>query len=195
MLVLLKPWRNMETDLKQSNDTWEAAFKKFLNDAPTNVQDILSNIQYFHKCEAVACNSADVQMMLVNEEPTEVEEDVPYVPENIDQGNTDALLIKPMLTQEDIHAQLAVEKAKQAGVFTGEEREWDVTDGAKARMGTANDLQLLQEWKDQMEKDVNTLNQAMTIIKVPEGTGDRNRTNDHDAGARVIPLSERDRDT
>ena len=62
-------------------------------------------------------------------------------------------------------------------------------------MGTANDLQLLQEWKDQMEKDVNTLNQAMTIIKVPEGTGDRNRTNDHDAGARVIPLSECDRDT
>ena len=121
MLVLLKPWRNMETDLKQSNDTWEAVFEKFLNDAPTNVQDILSNIQYFHKCEAAACNSADVQMMPVNEEPMEVEEDVPYVPENIDQGNTDALPIKPMLTQEDIHAQLAVEKAKRAGVFTDEE--------------------------------------------------------------------------
>ena len=65
----------------------------------------------------------------------------------------------------------------------------------KARIGTANDLQLLQEWKDQMEKDVNTLNQAMTIIEAPEGTGDGNGMNDHDAGVRVIPLSERNRDT
>ena len=193
MLMLLKPWRDMQTDLKQLNDTWEGALEKFLNDAPTKIRDILSNIQYFHECETAAHESADVQTMPINEEPTE-EEDIPYVAEIPGQGDTDGQRINPMPMQDDIHAQIVVEKAKLAGVFADEGREWDVTYGAKARMGTANDLQLLQEWKDQMERDVNTFNQAMTIIEEPQGIadGDGANANNYDGGARVIPLHDQE---
>ena len=135
--------------------------------------------------------------MPVNKEPTEVEEDIPHVPENVGQGNIDARPINPMPMQEDIHAQLAVEKAKRARIFADAEREWDISYGEKARMGMASDIQLLQEWKDQMERDVNTLNQAMTVIEGLTGIGEGNGMNagNLDAGARVIPLSEHDQET
>ena len=37
MLLLLKPWRDMKTDLKGADETWEAAFEAFeqsATDAP-----------------------------------------------------------------------------------------------------------------------------------------------------------------
>jgi len=168
-----------------------------VNDAPSKIRDILSNIQYFHECETAARDSGEPQIMAVNEEPMEVDEDIPHLPETTGQGDTDFQQINPMPTQDDIHAQLAVEMAKQAGVFADEECEWNVTYGAKARMGTVNDLQLLQEWKDQMERDVETLNQAMTIVDEPQDFPDgaaSNRDNDN-TGARVIPLSDHEGNT
>jgi len=35
MLMLLKPWRDMATDLKQLNVSWEVAFETYVNDAPS----------------------------------------------------------------------------------------------------------------------------------------------------------------
>lgn len=51
MLMLLKPWRCLETDLKQPSQNWESAF---LSTAPVETKKILSGIQYFHECRASA---------------------------------------------------------------------------------------------------------------------------------------------
>src|SRR5882757_7055574 len=42
MLILLKPWRCLKTDLKKPNQTWEDSFKEFTATAPTTVHRILS---------------------------------------------------------------------------------------------------------------------------------------------------------
>ena len=55
MLMLLKPWRNIVTDLKDTEQTWKEAFHLFVNESGSQgkrVNDILSGIQYFHDCES-----------------------------------------------------------------------------------------------------------------------------------------------
>ncbi|KAG1858508.1 hypothetical protein F4604DRAFT_1493024, partial [Suillus subluteus] len=50
MLVLLKPWRDVMTDLKSEDQTWESVFKEFSSIAPQKIHHILSGIQYFYEC-------------------------------------------------------------------------------------------------------------------------------------------------
>jgi|SRR5882762_10025141 len=54
MLVLLKPWRKIQTHLKAPSESWEGAFDKFISKAPSKVLQIISGIQYLHECETAA---------------------------------------------------------------------------------------------------------------------------------------------
>jgi len=47
MLMLLKPWRRLEKDLKQPTESWEGAFADFISTASTQTKQILSGIQYY----------------------------------------------------------------------------------------------------------------------------------------------------
>ena len=193
MLMLLKPWRYLEVDLKEVNETWHEAFDKFINSAPDDVRNIVSNIQYFHQCEAAARQSAEVIIEHDTQEMIEMEEDIPRT-EVIPNGGGQGVVITEMPTREDIHALLAVEKAKQARVFDDESDCWDVKDGRQATVGSAESLLLLQEWKTQMESDVNAFNQARSNNNIPDDEGQTlgAYVDGGDPGARVIPLLETD---
>jgi hypothetical protein len=52
MLLLLKPWRCLKTDLKLPTQTWEDSFQGFSSSAPKTIHCILSGIQYFHECKS-----------------------------------------------------------------------------------------------------------------------------------------------
>ena len=54
MLVLLKPWRKIQTDLKAPSESWEGAFNKFINKALNKILQIVSSIQYLHECKTAA---------------------------------------------------------------------------------------------------------------------------------------------
>ncbi|KIL56470.1 hypothetical protein M378DRAFT_47378, partial [Amanita muscaria Koide BX008] len=54
MLMLLKPWRDLHTDLKPPSQSWIDCFHLFLEAAPERVKYILSGIQYFHECDSAA---------------------------------------------------------------------------------------------------------------------------------------------
>ena len=49
ILALLKPWRNLGTDLKQPDQTWETAFEDFLEEASWKERRVISDLQYFHE--------------------------------------------------------------------------------------------------------------------------------------------------
>jgi hypothetical protein len=49
MLALLKPWRDIGS-LKMEGETFEDTFATFIAGAPIAVQNIITNIQYFHDC-------------------------------------------------------------------------------------------------------------------------------------------------
>jgi len=191
MLMLLKLWRSLEMDLKHAQETWDEAFTKFSNNAPKDIRNLVSNIQYFHECKTAAHLSAEVQMEHVTHESIEMEEDIPRT-EVIPNDNSQAVAMTEILTREDIHAQLAVEKAKQARVFDDENLHWDITGGRHARVGLIGDLNVLQDWKAQMEGDVNAINQATLNNSMGHGEGDMSGMYGGAGapGARVIPLSE-----
>ena len=52
MLMLLKPWRDLKTDLKPSHLSWQQALDAFLIDNP-NSSYIVSNIKYYHDCRNI----------------------------------------------------------------------------------------------------------------------------------------------
>ncbi|KAM6492479.1 hypothetical protein JOM56_012203, partial [Amanita muscaria] len=57
MLMLLKPWCDMQEDLKEPTQTWSKAFLLFTSAASERIKFILSGIQYFHECDSAAQES------------------------------------------------------------------------------------------------------------------------------------------
>jgi hypothetical protein len=49
MLLLLKPWRNIDTDLKLQSQTWPQAFDAFLTGASKKAKDVLSGTHSFYE--------------------------------------------------------------------------------------------------------------------------------------------------
>ena len=52
--MLLKPWWDLQANLKQPLQTWANAFCDFVSRSSDCVRFILSGIQYFHECESAA---------------------------------------------------------------------------------------------------------------------------------------------
>src|ERR1700721_1880275 len=80
MLLLLKPWRSIESDLKLPDQSWEEAFDEFMLTTSRTYRTLLSGIQYFHDCETSAKEHRDseneslyqsVPMQLDEEDETE----------------------------------------------------------------------------------------------------------------------------
>ena len=63
MLMLLKPWCQLDRDLKHHSQTWQTTLANYV-DANPSIRFILSNIQYYHNARAfsdgdVNCNARE----------------------------------------------------------------------------------------------------------------------------------------
>ncbi|KAG1852687.1 hypothetical protein F4604DRAFT_1511543, partial [Suillus subluteus] len=56
MLLLLKPWQDIATDLKSPEQMWQSAFDEFHSKASLRIRHIISGIHYFYQCETSAQN-------------------------------------------------------------------------------------------------------------------------------------------
>jgi hypothetical protein len=110
MLALLSPWREI-ANLKHANQTFKQVFDKFTSTADQSIMDVISNIQYPHKCsdsaikkrqqekdnkenhEIVSLDGIDKQSPIIDE----VEMDDPYGIQVVS------------FTQHDIDHQIAAE--------------------------------------------------------------------------------------
>lgn len=125
MLMLLKPWRRLETNLKLPVATWEATFADFLSTASAHTSKILSGIQYFHDCHASAMRHSMRAEMVQALEGMEVHPDE-VMEDRRQQGGMQMILTEETLTdlvaahettQEEWHGLLAIEAAKLAKIF------------------------------------------------------------------------------
>ncbi|THG93267.1 hypothetical protein EW026_g7928 [Hermanssonia centrifuga] len=144
MLLLLKPWRNIVTDLKRPEQSWVEAFVEFRNSATT--------------AEGT-------------EHPLPMD-DSDYVMgggDELDGGdaaNTDTVIseeaIARVLAQQTSiaelsHAKYAIEVAKGAKIFAAGECIWTPTNDQISN-ATGGDLAQLLAWQAQMQADVSRLN-------------------------------------
>ncbi len=161
MLMLLKPWRSLESDLKCSDQTWSEAFAEFTSSAPANIIRIISGIQYHHDCRMAARNR-------------EGEDDLPIdaseVARDRDENELGDGVVEPdsVITEEAIlrlqnsqispgemhHAMHAIEIAKGVKVFRDLGSTWEVASGHAVSNATGGDMVQVAEWKAQMQKDV-----------------------------------------
>jgi hypothetical protein len=167
--MLLKPWRNIQTNLKDVNTTWEGAYDEFLSGCSNHIRVILSGIQYFHDCESAALASRD-RVDDQENEGSDLEEEGPedeIDPMNethmieskpLNQEGLDMLIAMQNSRQENAHATEAIKRAKQAGIFPNDGTLWQIKPLDKEMNAEVEDVHKLKTWKTQMKRDVESQN-------------------------------------
>ena len=200
MLILLKPWRDMTRDLRTDSQSWTDAWTSFLANAPKDIHDIVSGIQYYHDCDRAATESrateTDIQGFSNNDADSvgyREDNDVEYVDADEDVHDNEYELMEERLEEmiatqtplrEQFHGQLAIEVARQAKIFPSTETGWLVSPDNQTRNAEAGDLGWLMSWKAQMQQDVATQNTNDSM------TDDNNGPHNDEAMVDVLDFPE-----
>jgi hypothetical protein len=180
MLLLLKPWRKLSTDLKQNTETWEEAFERFSQATTTKNRRILSNIQYFHACETAAEKGRESEDVIgegvydeetnahqgeieMDREDEDMEEELIITEEHIKNAETNQESWRDVL-----HGRQAIATAEKANIFSTATESWTVKEHT-VHNATGGDLQQLAEWRLQMKGDVARQNAMETDDQTPGG--------------------------
>ena len=178
MLMLLKSWRNIETDLKEPTQNWEAAFAAFVETAPVNIKDILSGIQYYHQCRSSAMrqaqqtaeNDSDILGPMDDFEGTDEYAKAAQGQKVLTEEDLQRLKASDDITMEDMHAFTAIESARMGKVFEEVNIEpWtevekrsnssiQLDSAVGGRRSNNVDLQNLIRWRVQMQADIQKQN-------------------------------------
>ena len=188
--MLLKPWQQINTDLKKMSQTWEAAFEEFLEDAPTQTINILSGIQYYHQSRWSAMRQQE--SVTENSHMTETMEEIestninpkPILTQKVlTEAGLLALQASEKMTMEELHAFTAIESARRAKVFEEQGIEpWteiekhgnnsiDFLSVLGGKWCTEADVEHLVQWRGQMQADVQRQNpdiDATNIARIGE---------------------------
>ncbi|KAG9075419.1 hypothetical protein FRC06_010097, partial [Ceratobasidium sp. 370] len=156
MLVLLKPWRNIQ-DLLPAGQTWASAFASFMSSATSRQRNIISGAQYYYQCRDAADQSADDQPAIVTSSggplDTSIDEtaDEPGIPTTgVLSEPSEAemvVLLESMQNQCKLrHGQAAVAIARGTKPFQFSlECSWSVKKPS-AHTATEGDIQNITHW-------------------------------------------------
>lgn len=179
MLMLLKPWRRIDRDLKPVGVSWADAFAQFRQGADREVLAVIGGIQYFHECSLVAAerreeeNGGQMDRSAAN-----------YTEEGLRLAKLAAVNMA-----EYAHALLALEAARQAKFFSDSSHtSWTVTEKGDVRHATGASLIQLSGWKAQMDKIIEDQHQAHLQLHVPVGGGQGSSSGDvqHEDGRQPL---------
>lgn len=181
MLMLLKPWRNIATDLKRQQQSWEEAFGDLCCNADERTKYAISGIQHYHECSEAARHRNSHEELLADDimeasanEGELNDEDLPM--SSVD-GDPTAEGLKANVAaltsvQERIHAQLAMEHAKQAQIFEDSVPSWSVQVDCQPKPATGGDVVKISEWRALMQADVAKQNENVPNAGPAEVTSD-----------------------
>ena len=180
MLLLLKPWRQVETDLKHPDQTWEEAFQIFSAEKDREgkkISHILAGIQYFHDCETSA--AAEVEEGTRNCEPElhqnefqtlgdEDEMDIDHNNEPVESKLTleglEDIIASQTPINETLHARFAIEIARRSKIFSNDDTMWPISSPSVVGNACGDDIAQLICWRNQLESEVQRQNAAVEII-------------------------------
>ncbi|KAJ8516236.1 hypothetical protein ONZ45_g6447 [Pleurotus djamor] len=168
MLMLLKPWRDLKTDLKGESQTWREAYDEFITSATPKQLATISNIQYLHESRVAAETEAHQGAQPINVPVSaNPEDEFEDESDGLDGGSENTTI---RITDELIegledcpagspeghrHGLLAIEYAKYAGIFQDNEDKWSLGPNASSHHASGDDLVNLQKWRSQLAADMN----------------------------------------
>ena len=189
MLMLLKPWRRLETDLKSSTESWYSAYTRFLRDNPS-FKFLLSNIQYYHDARIIPDDVANAYPSGdFDHNPHDGDLSEPFVDDVNSLANA-ALINDPSNSKtlsdisswrEDLFAHSAVETARASNIFDSHSSPWTVDNTNRFSCATDHDLSNLNRWLDQMKMAIHDTASAQTPIS-------SDAASDHSRDPVVEPL-------
>lgn len=199
MLMLLKPWRDVRTDLKNAEESWSSAFERFVGSSPMHVRRAISGIQYYHSCKDAATEARNDDELPEDDfmgaarrygnggnEDLELAEDVEGTSLELTREGLAELIASQTPYYETVHAQHAICVAESTGVFddTATGQPWEIAGGSRPiSNATGGDLVKLTEWRAQMADDVQQQN---ALLRPP---AERSTEVEDVADARVEQLS------
>ena len=155
MLMLLKPWRQINKDLKNQNETWQHAFTTFVQSTSQRNRDILNNIQYYHECRSAAENDHTKTFAshfdqredeMINEDD---EENLP----NFSNDLHDSTPLSHINLAEEAHGRLAIIIAEEAGIFPTKNSIWEIASTVCVRPAQMEDFKNLEIWETYLAED------------------------------------------
>lgn len=150
MLILLKPWHDITTNLKSNVETWASTFEEFRVSAPQKVHRILSGIQYFHECESAA--QAEGSQLHAPTIPTDRdlndESGIDHIPaaQGFSEEGLAILKAEAVSLREELHRRMAVEIAKHVGIFRNDQRAWSIKQENTPTNAKDTDLSRISMW-------------------------------------------------
>ena len=174
MLLLLKPWRDLTTDLKLSNESWAAAFEAFSTSATPRARRALSGIQYFHECESAAqkdTTDARPYQVPIDSQILDDESGMDHVPHSQEFSEEGLALLKAetVSLREELHGRMAIELARHLGIFSNEQQNWTVTQHGLPSNATEEDLSRISMWHNLLQSAVDQ-RASVTNTALPEDT-------------------------
>ncbi len=168
MLLLLKPWCNVATDLKAPEGSWEDAFAVFVAQASEAEKYVMSGAQYFHEC-ALAAEADRREEDAADTVPGRRERDYDLMDEDEEDVLGEGGLHETVYTEEGLaalkasqvslperlHALHAIDAAQRARFFSDcRVTAWPVTGAKAVTAATVQQLHKLQGWRSQLATDV-----------------------------------------
>lgn len=173
MLMLLKPWRKLQTDLKSPSESWAGAFETFRASAAPRARRALSGIQYFHECESAA--NVDDSGPYPNQPAPDAqilddEAGTDHIPRSQEFSEEGLALLKAENTplREQIHGHMAIEVAKLVGVFPNRQDDWPVDSTDSPSNATENDLGRVAAWSKLLQDAVDQKNDMRNVPPASE---------------------------
>ena len=159
MLTLLKPWRDLSTDLKSSTESWGEAFETFRQSATPRAKRAMSGIQYFHECESAAQKDATSPLPYQDSTDAQALQDdesgMDHVPRQLEFSEEGLALLKAenVSLREELHGQMAIELARLLGIFDNKQHDWTVGQNSPPN-ATEDDLARISMWYNLLQSAV-----------------------------------------
>lgn len=168
MLMLLKPWRDLRTDLKLPSESWAGAFESFRASAGPKVKRALSGIQYFHECESAANTDNPGPYPgrpIPDAQTTDDEPGTDYIHSCQGFSEEGLALLKAENTplREQLHGHVAIEIARRVGIFPNEQDVWPVDPTGSPSKAMEEDLRRIALWSKLLQDAVDQRNDARNV--------------------------------
>jgi len=154
MLLLLKPWRCLETNLLLEGHTWSQSFDTFMSTASQKAKNIVANIQYFHECSDGAKNrpnqTYDGGLLTVRQQAVEVMEQQLENPTPRPLSEWDVEHARESRISRELQAfgSDAMAIAHATGIFNAEHQSTVYCENP--RKAAMDDMELFMDWSRQL---------------------------------------------
>lgn len=159
MLVLLKPWRDLATDLRSSTESWAAAFETFRTSATPKAKRALSGIQYFHECESAAQRDTTGPIHYQVPPDTQILDDesgADHIPRHQEFSEEGLARLKEesVSLREELHGRMAIELARHLSIFGNEQHDWAVNHHSIPLNASQDDLARISMWHNLLQSAI-----------------------------------------